>query len=374
MDRQTTVRIAVDVSVLELPRPTGVERAARESLRALPGVLRTGDEVVLLSREALEPPSGTHPSVQSVGLGGHEPLAIWRETRLAPALRSHGVQVLWSPVSAIPVRTRVPRVSTIHELPWLVQPAIEGAVRERVQRVRLRMAARDASRIVVPSEYTRSQIADAAPDAVARVRVVPHGVAACFLLPRDETGSERLRRLHDVPAAPYLLHVGGDRPRKDLPFLLRAYARYRLRGGDLPLVLAGPGPVPRRLAPGVHHAGYVNDGLLLALFDGAAALAVSSVAEGFGLPVLEAMARAVPSIVRGMGALPDVVGDAALVTGPDDDDEFAVALLRATTDMGLRERLIAAGRERAMAATWTRSAGRLLGVLIEAAQSAWQSR
>jgi glycosyltransferase involved in cell wall biosynthesis len=363
------MRIAVDAGILQLPCPTGVERAALEMLRSLPATLQPGDELIVFGRDVPRLPCAASRAVRGVGLGGKEPMAIWRETRLAPALRSQGADVLWSPVAAIPLRTHVARVATVHELPWRVRPRMEGALRERVHRVRLRLAARSAVRICVPSETTAGQVVAEEPDAEGRVRIVPHAVAPVFLEEPDREAARALRALHRVPPSPYLLHVGGTRARKGVPVLLRAYARYRLQGGRRPLVLAGPGEPPTRMPADVWHLGYVSDDLLLALYAGAGALVVSSESEGFGLPCLEAMAQRVPVVALRAGALPEVVGDDALLVDAGDDDALGAALLTVENDSALREGLLHRGRARVEGATWAASAQRLRGVLREAIEA-----
>ena len=369
------VRIALDASVLALPCPTGVERTAAEQVRALAGVLGPRDELVLLARERLPRFEGIHRRVRTVGLGGSEPLAIWRETRLAPALRRLGSEVCWSPVSAIPMRTDVPRVASVWELPWRVVPALEGRTRERVQRVRLALADRGAARIVVPSEFTRGHVAATRPGTEDRLRLVPLGVDERFSALPDASSCSRERALRGVerlsrrqhPSGGYVLHVGGDRPRKDVPYLMAAHVARRARDENAALVLAGP-PAPRDPPPGAVALGYVRESLLLALYEGAGALAVTSVTEGFGLPVLEGLAAGVPVVARDAGAVREVAGGRARLVdgGPD---EFAEALDEALADPR-RDELAVRGRAHAATYPWERSARALLDVLREAAETA----
>lgn len=367
------MRIAVDARVLELPCPTGVERAASEIVRALPAALGAADEAFVLSRSPLAAAvlGGALPAdarVRYAALDGPEAPLVWRETHLAPALSELRSDVLWSPVAALPVRTDVPRVATFHEAPWLVRPGIEGGLRERAHRIRLRIAARVAARIVVPSAATAAQLAALHPAATGRVRVVPHGVPERFLAPRKEALADAARAALGI-AAPYLLQVGGTRARKNVPFLLRAYARYRLRGGRSSLVIAGPGPTLERVPRGVFHLGWVDDSSLLALYDGATAVAVSSECEGFGLPVVEAMARGTPVVAVATGGVPEAAGDAALLVRPGDEEAFATALLRIEQDPVVRMLLRERGARRASACRFAASAARLVDVLREAAAS-----
>lgn len=352
------MKIAVDGSILDLPRPTGVERSLREILRALPGALGPGDRVEVLRRCAGSEDDGP---VRGIALGGPAPIALWREASLGPALRDRGFDVLWSPVAAIPLGTRVPCVATVHEIPWRVRRGLEGWGREAVHRLRVGLAARRARRIVCPSRDAAGEMAAEHPRAADRLRVVPHAVPGRFAdaAPGTAEGS---------PPPGFLLHVGGTRARKNVPHLLRAYATYRNRGGRTPLVLAGPGDPPAA-AEGTTWLGWVDDERLVALYDRARALVVSSESEGFGIPVLEAMARGLPVVAVAAGGVPEAAQGAALLVPPGDPGALAAAVLRVETEPGLAADLAGRGRRRACLVTWEASAAKLRAVLAEAAGS-----
>ena len=187
-----------------------------------------------------------------------------------------------------------------------------------------------------------------------RVRVVPEGWSLGAVEPAAPPA--------DL-APGFLLAVGTIEPRKNYPRLLAAYRR--LRGGLLapPLVIAGrPGwaygdTIEKiRSEPGVRFLGHVDEATLSALYESAAVLAFPSLYEGFGLPLLEAMAHGLPSVVSTAGALPELAGDAAVLVDPQDVTAIEVGLEKALTDRTLRERLSAAGRERARQFTWERTA------------------
>jgi glycosyltransferase involved in cell wall biosynthesis len=361
------VRIGVDARILELPCPTGVERAARETIRAMASVLRAGTEVLVFTRRPLTLGIEGAGALRGVALEGPEAPAVWRETRLAPALADHGVQVLWSPVAALPLRTSIPRVATVHEVPWLVRPRMEGFLRERVHRLRLRVAAQVARRVVCPSRSAASQFSQVHPDASDRVRVVPHGVPEAFFATKDATRVSAVLARQDVET-PYLLHVGGTRARKNTPLLLRAYARYLLRGGRASLVMVGPGDPPTNAPRRTRFLGYVADDALLALYDGASMLVVSSDSEGFALPVLEAMARGVPVVSTSAGGIAETAGGAARLVPAGDDDALAAALREVEIDARTRQKLVEKGLARAAQCRFTESAAKLLAVCEEAAR------
>ena len=210
---------------------------------------------------------------------------------------------------------------------------------------------RRALRLVSPSEATKRDLVRELGIPPERVAVVAEAIDHAVFRPTA-------RRLHP---GPYLLAVGSDHPRKDLPTLLRAFARIAGHHPDLTLVKVGaPGdgeaPFGRRtraviaelgLERRVLVTGAVSRDDLVAWYSGALALSMVSRAEGFGLPPLEAMACGAPVVVSSAGALPEVAGPAALVVPPGDPEALAGALDRLVRDAGLRASLSARGLEHA---------------------------
>ena len=171
----------------------------------------------------------------------------------------------------------------------------------------------------------------------------------------------------------FLLALGTVEPRKNYRRLLAAYRLLRPRT-EIPLVVAGrPGWAyggaldELRAEPGVTYLGHVDDATLAALYESAAGLAFPSLYEGFGLPLLEAMERGLPALIGNRGSLPEVAAGAALEVDPEDVPALAAGLERLLSDRPLRRSLAAAGRKRAAAFSWRRSADAVLSVLIEAA-------
>jgi glycosyltransferase involved in cell wall biosynthesis len=358
------VKVGLDLHILELPCPTGVERAWRCLVLAL---LRRADagRLVLYSQGPVDLGVPLPHGAQAVPLGGKERTLLWREARLAPALKQDGVDLLHSPVAAIPLRTSVPRVATVHETPWVLHPGIEGRGREIAHRLRVRAAAAFAAAVVVPSEATRRDLAALHPGSEERVRVVPHGVDPLFLAPPPPEGDgPRIARL-GLEGEGFLLAVGSGRPRKGPDTLLEAHAAYRAAGGRLLLAVTGPGKPPPGPPPGVRWIGWVDDLSLVALYRRAAALVYHSLSEGFGLPPLEAMALGLPVVAAAAGSVPEVAGEAALLVPPGDAGALAAAMARATEDPGLREELRRRGAARAAEFPWERAADRVLEVWRE---------
>lgn len=355
------MKIGLDLHILERPCPTGVERAWRCLVKAL---LRREDagRFVLYSRDPVDLGERLPSWAQPVALGGKEPTGLWRETRLAAALKQDGVDLLHSPVAAIPLRTVVPRVATVHEIPWLLHPGIEGRGRELAHRLRVRAAAAFAAAVVVPSESTRRDLVALHESVGPRVRVVPHGIDPLFLRPPPAGGDAAALRRLDLEGRPFLLAVGSGRARKGPDTLLAAHAAYRAAGGDRLLVVTGPGTPPALVPPGVRWPGWIEDAALVAAYRGADALVYHSLNEGFGLPPLEAMALGLPVVAASAGSVPEVAGDAALLVPPGDAAALAAAMASVTGDAALRDGLRRAGLSRAGEFTFERAASRVVEV------------
>jgi glycosyltransferase involved in cell wall biosynthesis len=224
-------------------------------------------------------------------------------------------------------------------------------------------ALRGVGAVLTPSQATRRDLLEhyPVPGLEGRVRVVPEG---CTLI-GVEPG-----RLPDGLEPGFLLAVGTIEPRKNYPRLLSAYRLLKARGGVPRLVVAGrvgwaygSALDELRSEPGVMLLTSVDDAGLRALYRAAGALAFPSLYEGFGLPLLEAMAEGLPALVGDTGALPELAGDAALLVDPRDVEAIADGLRRVLGDTALRARLVEAGRRRAAGYTWEAGAAVTLEAL-----------
>lgn len=226
---------------------------------------------------------------------------------------------------------------------------------------------RRADVVVTPSAFTRDEAVARLGIDPLRTAVVPNAVAESLRAPVD---GERTRERLDLPRRPYLLALGVLEERKNLHRLIEALALlHEERAPVPPLVIVGRGgPEERRLrrmAAGlpVHWAGYVRASDLPAVFAGARALVHPATYEGFGMPVVEAMAAGVPVACASASALPETAGGAALLFDPLDVGAIASACLRVSNDDTVRADLVRRGRARASGLTWDSAARRLLASL-----------
>ncbi len=287
--------------------------------------------------------------------------------------------VLFAPNFVPPPTASRRLVLTIHDLAFRLHPETAPTATRRWL-VRLDRALRQAAGIVAVSEATRRDLLELYPVDPERVTVIHHGIDADRFRPAPKEEVERVRRLHGIDG-PYVLFLGGLEPRKNLPTLVRAWARVPddlrpglvVAGASVPWNPEGRSGLDRALAAlpaaartGVTLTGYVGHRDKVALLTGARALAFPSLYEGFGLPILEAMAVGTPVVTSDLSSMPEVAGQAAVLVDPRSAEAVAEGLGRVLADQGLAARLTEAGRERVRKFDWDRTARAHAAVLHRA--------
>lgn len=300
------------------------------------------------------------------------------EQQLLPRLAARaGVDLVHSLANTAPAWGRFRRVVTIHDLAYRLLPEAHLGLLGLGMSVLVPLAARRSHRIIVDAQSTREDLRRLLRVSPSRIDAVPLGVGTRHRtapLPEAE-----LRSRLGAEDRPIVLSVAAKRPHKNLIRLLGALARIHTERRPL-LVLPGY-PTPhedelRRRASelgvtgDVRLLGWIDTAELEGLYAAAACFVFPSLYEGFGLPVLEAMARSVPVACSGRGALGEVAGDAALPFDPESEPAIAAAIERLLDDRAEAERLRVAGRQRAAAFSWAATATGTLAC-YERALSAW---
>ena len=354
----SALHVGIDGRAFTSPA-AGIRRYARgltSALATLDGVRVTvigGDPAatppgIAVQPEALHPPG--NPGWVLVGL----PRSAARA----------GVDVLHTLAYTAPFHAAMPVVVTVHDVSYARHPEWYPHQRDWVRRAYYRLSARRAGAVVTPSHFSASEIEAAYGLTMDRVSVVPMGVEASFGM--DRGGDEAL------PAGvrePFALHVGDVHARRNPDVVLRALASLDRRG-ELPvqLVLAGidRGEVEALVAEAgagrVVVLGSVSEATLLTLYRRAFVLVYPSRYEGFGFPLIEAMAAGLPVMASRAASIPEVAGDAALLVDPEDAGAWADGLVRLLADDAFRADLVSRGRERAALFTWERMARLTLDV------------
>ena len=356
------MRVALNLSFLAPGETGGMEVYARELARAL--AARQGLELVLLGNRLLD---DAWPHVDRVVMPVDPRRRIeWvigdqiHTPRAAARVRA---DIVHSLASTGPATGSVVRVTTIHDLTYKLFPDTHFGVRGLGMRLLVPLAARRSRRVIVDAESTRADLHEHLGTPPARVDVAP--LAARVPPDPAATPEPELRARLELGDRRLVLSLSAKRPHKNLPRLLRALAALE---PQLRPVLVVPGYPTRhedelRLLAGelgiaelVRMPPWLADADLEGLYRAAACVVFPSLYEGFGLPVLEAMAREVPVACSRRSSLPEVAGEAALLFDPEDIDAIGAAMERLLTDAGLAERLRTAGRERAALFSWERTA------------------
>ena len=350
-----SLRVAIDLRPLALESGGGIGLLVSQLLEEVP---RRGVSYVGVSDRPV--PAGRVPASIPVAVGGPSGQRIRWEGRVLPRLlagldpRPDLFHATWN--HGVPAGLPFPSVLSLHDLiPWRLPREVPWPkpawLHQAIYRSSIRSSARRAAAIVTLSEASRRDIAARIPDAAPRVEVVPCAVPRWFGPAAPARGAENRSAFGD----PYWLYVGGFDPRKGLFVLLAAVAAAFPEGNGPALVLAGGPNEHRRACEAMASAlrvnaifpGYVPDEDLSALYAGAALFVYPSRYEGFGIPPLLALAAGTPCVTSDGGALPEVVGEDAMVVPAGDAKALAQALRSAAADPGPLRAMAARGRARA---------------------------
>jgi len=367
------VRLGLDARALASPVRSGVEHYVINLTRALAALPDAPDIIAYVDRPIADPALAALPS-ERLKISLLRARRGWLRAALPWRLWRDRTDLVHLPSTILPPILPCPAVVTVHDLAWARFPETYDPADLRMQTRVVPRSLRRAAHIITVSHSTARDLTERLAVPADKITAIPLGVSPTFspdgpALPPDAfSGAERL-------AGGYLLHLatGGPHPRKNVARLLEAYARLRADHAAPPLVVAGDVTSERGralleatadlgLADHVIFPGQVSEAVLPALYRSATLLVYPSLYEGFGLPILEAMASGLPVITSNRSSLPEVAGDAALLVDPESLEDLTAALARALTDDALRRDLAQRGLARSREFTWERTARATIAV------------
>lgn len=365
------MHIGYDASRVSMATRTGTERYSYELLAALARIDHFNSYTLYCNGlPDLLPPLAPNFRLRSLPAP-----RLWTHTRLALETQIHPPDVLLVPSHVVPLLHPSHSVVTIHDLGYLAFPTAHTRARRLELHLTTLWSVRAARRIIAISQATRDDLIRQYRVPPEKISVVYHGVAPDFGPVHDTDRVAAACARYGI-RPPYLLYVGTVQPRKNLARLIAAFgqvAQQTAAAADLQLVLAGKkGWLTEQIeqqaaaagvAGQVHFTGFVEDANLPDLLSGALAFVFPSLYEGFGMPVLEAMACGTPVLTSSTSSLPEVAGDAALLVDPCDTSAIAAGLARLIDDAALREALRTRGIAHAATFTWNRCATETLHVV-----------
>ena len=325
-----------------------------------------GDRLVPVASRLAVPPSARRTAADRLRTLGRD---LWWH-QLGVSLAARGADLLHLPAALGPVRALLPTVVTIHDVIVLRFPELFPPWHRHYSRVVLPRLVRSAAAVITVSEAARADVVEYLGVVPERVTVVPNGVDPLFH-PIDADGDEGRSVVDRYRLPPdFVLTVGAIEPRKNLPRILDAVRQLRRRGptAGITLVHAGPeGWLADDVSRGAaQFLGYVPATDLRALYSLARVLVYPSLWEGFGLPVIEAMACGCPVVTSTVSALPEVAGGAAVLVNPQSVEDIAAAIERFWLDDSWRRKYATDGLARARCFTWERCARETLAVYEQA--------
>jgi len=376
------MRIGIDYTAA-VHQGGGIGRYTRSLVRALVA-LDTEHEFKLLVAGGMGQGEGLGPwpsnvSVRAIPISDRWMHVVWQRLRLPVPVQfiTGPIELFHSPDFVLPPVGRTPSILTVHDLSFLRVPQffVEG-FREYLEGAVVR-AVKQAGHILADSESTRRDLSELLAVDAERVTVIYPGVDERFRPVLDSGVLADVQERYKLPAR-FVLGLSTLQPRKNFEGLVDAFGRLvsagdhsrAIAGLDL-VVVGGEGWMfegimgnvgSRGLGDRVHFLGHAADDDLPAIYTLAQAFAFPSWYEGFGIPVIEAMACGTPVVASDNSSLPEAVGKAGIMVDAKDTDGLARALMRVLTDPALRSRLVSAGFDQAKRFCWHESAKQLLGV------------
>lgn len=368
--------IGIDASRANNGEKTGVEWYAFFLIQELKKIIPSSDKVILYSREALRDELSVLPPNWSQKVLSWPPKRLWTQIRLSLEMLIHAPDVLFIPAHVAPVIHSKRAVAVIHDIAALRYPECYNWFERWYSLWFARYAGKHLWRIITPSEFTKTELVNGAYAASGNVYSVKHGFDKKYRVISDAAAIREVLAKYGI-RQPYILSVGRLERKKNTAGIVKAFEKIKLdnpaRLEDLRLVLAGKAGfgfekiqeliLKSPCKKDIILPGWISENDLPAIVNGANVFIFPSFYEGFGLPVLEAMACGAPVICSNNSSLKEIGGDAAVYIDPENIGELAAKMNHLLIDENLRKEKIARGLEQAKKFSWEKCAEETLKVI-----------
>jgi glycosyltransferase involved in cell wall biosynthesis len=361
------MRIGIDATALP-PQPVGAGNYIIQLIRALAS-LNVNDEFVIFAHQKghalINLPE--KDSFEWIIFEDRNPGSrlIWEQTLFPQLVKKSGVNLLHSLHYTRPMKLPCASVVTFHDMTFFLYPELHTRAKRLFFPLAIRASARRADALIAVSESTRQDVIRVLGISPEKILTTQSGVDPVFRPINDTVAKGKIAEKYDLPER-FILYVGLIEPRKNLPMLISAFKRLIDSGEDYKLVLVGRyGWMYEELLKQInnldlegmiHFTGYVSQEDLPLVYNLSSLFVYPTIYEGFGLPVLEAMACGVPVITTDVSSLPEIVGEAGMLVPVNDVKALYGAMIEVLRDEDLRRKMINKGIQRAAKFTWEQTA------------------
>ncbi len=373
-----SMRIGIDIRALNPGYPTGVGKYIHSLLQNIAGL--DGENAYALyyplrrnSRAWITRNLGssyaTHMGWVPEFLSAERFNKLWLKWYLPSRIKKDEIDVFHGPSFYLPECSSVKRVVTIHDLSQILFPELYDGISSDAIIKRTKYAIEHADFIIADSESTREDIIERYAVSPASVETIYLGLHDGYTNPVDSGCAEQVRHKHDLPES-FIFHVGSYHPRKNTEAILKALKILKEEGRKVHLVLSGKKTVyfdhlqkvvcDLHLKKLVIFLDYLPDEEIRALYSAATMMVYPSLYEGFCFPVVEAMAMGLPCVVADSACLPEIAGDAAIITDPKRPEDIADGIVTVMENREVREKLVEKGIERVKMFSWKETARKTL--------------
>ena len=359
--------IGIDASRANKTEKTGTEWYSYHLIQELKKITDPKDQFILYSREKLRSELGELPSNWQSRVLNWSPQKLWTQVRFSAEMWQRPPELLFVPAHTLPTIRPEKVVTTCHDVAFLRLPQVYDWAALKYQKLAVKFAIRHATKIIAVSEFTKNELIEFFKISPERIAVVQNGYDnERYKIIEDRGAVAEALKKYKI-TEPYILYTGRLELKKNTPGLIEAFKILKKSYTQpLKLVLVGqPGFGFEKVAKAVAESDLQNDILMPGwiaredlpyLMSGARAFVFPSFYEGFGIPILEAMACGTPVVASGIPALREVAGEAAYLVDPDFSENIAEGISRVLTDERLREDLKIRGLDRARQFSWGRCA------------------